>query len=93
MNNRKDKNNLGEVEVVRVTDIYVDEIQACENQDLASRIIAFSAPVGQASQKIAEQGRLTLKPMPKTEDDKALIAKVRKRLVSLRRLKISLDDL
>lgn len=93
MNHRKDKDFLSEVEVMKGTDICVDDTQACANQNLENRTITFSAPVGQGLQQVAEQGRLTLKSMPKTEDDKALIAKVRVRLISSQRLKISLDNL
>lgn len=74
-------------------DICVVAPQACSNQSPESLIIAASAPAGQVLQQAAEQVCLPFKPVLKAEDDKALFAKIRERLISPQRLKISLDDL
>lgn len=47
----------------------------------------------QALQYVAEQGQLPFKPVLMAEEDEALLAIVRERLVAPQRVKASLDDL
>ncbi|MDF2488377.1 MAG: bifunctional antitoxin/transcriptional repressor RelB [Pseudomonas sp.] len=47
----------------------------------------------QALQYVAEQGQLPFKPVLRSEEDEALLATVRERLVAPQRVRASLDDL
>ncbi|MCU1732878.1 MULTISPECIES: type II toxin-antitoxin system RelB/DinJ family antitoxin [unclassified Pseudomonas] len=70
-----------------------DELKARAYNELERLGVTPSEFMRQALQYVAEQGRLPFRPVLMTEEDEELVATVRERLASPRRVKVELDDL
>lgn len=70
-----------------------DELKARAYRELEKLGVTPSELMRQALQYVAESGQLPFRPVLMTEEEEALIAKVRERLANPQRVKVSLDDL
>ena len=70
-----------------------DELKARAYLELEKLGVTPSELMRQALQYVAERGQLPFRPVLMTEEDEALIATVRERLVAPQRVKVALDDL
>ena len=70
-----------------------DELKDRADRELEKLGVTPSELMRQTLQYVAERGRLPFRPVLMTEEDEALIAKLRERLAAPQRVKVSLDDL
>ncbi|SDX16528.1 RHH-type transcriptional regulator, rel operon repressor / antitoxin RelB [Pseudomonas syringae] len=70
-----------------------DDLKARAFQELEKLGVTPSELMRQTLQYVAERGQLPFKTVLMSEEDAALLAKVRERLVAPQRVKVSLDDL
>ena len=70
-----------------------EELKTKAYQALERLGVTPSELMRQALQYVAEHGQLPFKPVVITEDDQALIQRVKERLANPQRVKVSLDDL
>ncbi|WP_419795308.1 type II toxin-antitoxin system RelB/DinJ family antitoxin [Pseudomonas palleroniana] len=70
-----------------------DDLKARAYLELERLGVTPSELMRQTLQYVVERGQLPFKPVLMTEDDEALLAKVRERLASPQRVRGSIDDL
>ena len=70
-----------------------DDLKARAYLELERLGVTPSELMRQTLQYVVERGQLPFKPVLMTEDDEALLAKVRERLASPQRVRVSVDDL
>lgn len=70
-----------------------EELKTKAYSELERLGVTPSELLRQALQYVADHGQLPFKPVLLTEDDQALIQRVKERLAAPQRVKVSLDDL